>query len=712
MFKRIALLLLLTMIPFFSAGFFIPEIEFVYLEADSPAKRYASVEGSAPKLDSTSISPPPGGVVSFSNADDSARIDYDLDSGTIDYYFNGKLIIHRSYAGVQLTSYITSRDYRSRTYTSTIISDANGTGIRVEVLSTGGNPDMRQKFYIYDNKTYILTEVQIESASVQSSNWMGPVVIDSSGGVDIGPTSDYRLLWVPFDNDSFARYNAAPINSVGTSFEVSAFYDNKSRNGIVVGSVEHDTWKTGVYYNGSGNRLNRLNVFGGANDAAWTHDQTTHGKISGNTIKSPKIFVSFFSDWRTGLETYATVNTYTVDKLSWSGGVPFGWNSWGGYGFGINYKKAAAAADFIKKNLMSNDFSSGFNTVNLDSNFISDAELTSFVSLAHKNGQKAGIYWTPFAYWGSSLSQRVEGASNYKYGDCVLRDYDGRVLNKFDGAYALDPSHPAVTGRTNYYIDKFKRMGFDYIKLDFTTHGSLEGKHYDPGIKTGVQAYNYGMDKVRARIGDSMFTSLSISPLFPYQYAHSRRIACDTFGSVSESRYMLNSVSYGWWMNGILYSFNDPDQMTLYRKYDGSVYSETAARTRVTGAAIAGTMFIDGDDLSERNAQRRAEAYLTNKDINNLARAGVAFRAVEGNTGPSAADTFVRDDGGNTYYIAVFNYNTSKAKSMKVNLARAGLDAAFKYKVKELWSGTVSTASGTLSVSLSPGESRIYMLYP
>ena len=43
-------------------------------------------------------------------------------------------------------------------------------------------------------------------------------------------------------------YNAMPMNSSGIGYEVGAFYDNTSRNGLVVGSVTHDTWKTGVYF--------------------------------------------------------------------------------------------------------------------------------------------------------------------------------------------------------------------------------------------------------------------------------------------------------------------------------------------------------------------------------------------------------------------------------------------------------------------------------
>src|SRR5205814_8773615 len=64
--------------------------------------------------------------------------------------------------------------------------------------------------------------------------------------------------------------------------------------------------------------------------------------------------------------------------------------------------------------------------------------------------------------------------------------------------------------------------GFDFIKLDFLSHGSLEGIHYDASVKTGIQAYNQGMQYLRGRLNGKMFLSESIAPIFPYQYAHSR----------------------------------------------------------------------------------------------------------------------------------------------------------------------------------------------
>ena len=38
------------------------------------------------------------------------------------------------------------------------------------------------------------------------------------------------------------------------------------------------------------------------------------------------------------------------------------------------------------------------------------------------------------------------------------------------------------------------RAGFEYVKMDFMTHGAMEAdKWYNPEIQTGIQGYNYGM---------------------------------------------------------------------------------------------------------------------------------------------------------------------------------------------------------------------------
>jgi len=112
-----------------------------------------------------------------------------------------------------------------------------------------------------------------------------------------------------------------------------------------------------------------------------------------------------------------------------------------------------------------------------------------------------------------------------------MTDANGKPI-ELDGAYAVDPTHPGTKGRIDKFIDDFKRRGFEYVKLDFLTHGALESSaRFDATVQTGVQAYNQGMQYVVDRIGGTMFVSESIAPLFPYSYGHSRRVACDTYGA-------------------------------------------------------------------------------------------------------------------------------------------------------------------------------------
>ncbi len=104
--------------------------------------------------------------------------------------------------------------------------------------------------------------------------------------------------------------------------------------------------------------------------------------------------------------------------------------------------------------------------------------------------------------------------------------------------------------------------------MDFMTHGAMEAdKWYNPEITTGIQGYNYGMKLLNQYFGD-MYINLSISPVFPAQYAQSRRIACDAWNQIKDTEYTLNALSYGWWQKYI-YQYNDADHIVLRDATDG-----------------------------------------------------------------------------------------------------------------------------------------------
>ncbi|MDB6112292.1 MAG: hypothetical protein JWR69_4042 [Pedosphaera sp.] len=631
----------------------------------------------------------------MSNA--SVRLEYDLTAGATDFYWNNSKKISGFYAGVVFdTGYLKGINYSSWSYA---VLGSN----EVVITAVGSGLPVMKQYFTLDLPDSFLTSVQVVGVNLKA-NWMGPVVVDAVGAVDLGVTNDNRALYVPFDNDHFTTYNAMPMNSSSTSYEVGAFYDNTTRNGLVVGSVTHDTWKSGIYFYGTGNKLNQMNVFGGA-ASPW--DVSAHGFVAGNTLSSPTMFVGFGIDWRTTMETFAAENAKFTPKLPWTNGVPFGWNSWGVIQASINYTDAIAVSDYFYANLEGNNFvNHGTVYINLDSFWdnMNGSQLQSFVNHCHTYGQKAGIYLGPFAWFGSAAGATnsfVEGTGNvYRYSDILLKDANGNYESN-DGALALDPTHPGTQQRMYYYVNQFTNYGFDYVKLDFLSHGALEGVHHDPNVTTGIQAYNQGMQTIFNQINGRMFISESIAPLFPYQYAHSRRIACDAQTSrIGDTQYTMNSVSYGWWLDG-LYEFNDPDSMVF-----GNGADTNENQSRLISGAVTG-IFLDGDDLTSATGRNAAQACLTKSAINAVARVGKTFRPVEGNPGNAAANVFVRQDGTN-WCLAVFNY-TSSSKTQAVDLSRAGLPPG-SYLATNLWDGTTIVATGSLPVSLNARQSKLFRL--
>ncbi|MFD5021047.1 S-layer homology domain-containing protein [Paenibacillus sp. NPDC058367] len=590
------------------------------------------------------------------------------------------------------------------------IQDDFGKGVELTFVHTSaGQPTLKQVYKFYDDQKYFLTRLDAISDTVLQTNYMSPITVKRSGGVDIGASADNRVLTVPFDNDAWIRYKSQSMNRADTSYEMTTIFNNSTRSGLVLGSVTHDTWKTGIDWKGSSNRLNELAVYGGAASDV-TRDTQPHGILTGAELSSPMIMVGAFSDYRTGLEEYGKANAIITPPLLLNPelpqGVPVGFNSWGAYEGTLSYQDVVDVSNYYKEHL--NDFNNNGNVfINMDSYWdnLNDKQLADAVSVIKGNGQHAGIYWAPFVYWGNNMSQPVEGTDNkYTYGDIVLKDAEGKPLPTLDGAFPLDVTHPGAKLRMNYFLDKFKDLGFTFIKLDFLTHGSLEGQHFDPTVTTGIQAYNEGMRYVKDRLDGKMFISASIAPIFPSQYAHSRRISCDTYGKINETEYMLNSLTYGFWQNGTIYTYTDPDHLALAR-----ASSLTEARSRMNSGVIAGTVLLGSDDVNDPKAQEYMTALFNNKEVLELALKGKVFKPLEGNTNANAADTFVMKDG-NDYYMAVFNYSANASADKTVNLGRAGLDAADSYTMQDLWTGEVSTISGTLALSLQPTESKLVKL--
>lgn len=672
----------------------------VTLNAGNNTIRLDNPSGWAPNADKLVISPIDASVKNIYFGAGN-RIEYNLANGKYNIYFNNVKSISDAYASARSNITHSSTGYAARTFSSSPVSDVFGAGTKY-VISMSGNGliPMQQIFYVYGTRNYFYTE-NVLNGTGANSYYMSPLI---SGSLKLPVSGDNRALFVPFDNDTFIRYDAKSLNSTinSTSAEVGAIYDNNSRNGLVLGSLEQSDWKTGVKVAGVDATTSSLEVYGGFTAEATTRDKRGHGWVGVGTAtaKSPKIMVGYFSDWRSGMEEYAKSKRIAEPPyiFNWTGPTPFGWNSWGAIQGNLNLTNAKGVVDFFSNSLTG--FRNG-NTAYLDLDSywdnLNDAQLKEFADYCKSKGLKPGIYWAPFVDWGKS-SRTVEGSS-YNYTEVWTKE--NGEYHDLDGCRAMDPTHPGTKQRIAYMIGRFKTAGFQMIKIDFIGHAAIEAdSYYDPAVHTGMQAFKKGMEYLTDQLAGQMLVYAAISPsLATGRYAHMRRVACDAFSDITNTEYTMNSTNYGWWQTYV-YNYIDGDHLVLGNQAIG------ANRARVTSGVANGTL-ITGDDFSANGAwSTNAQLLFQNQDILDIARGGVAFRPVDGNTGQGTNDLFVRQSG-NYFYLAVFNYG-SAGKSYNINLSRVGLNGNTSYAVKELYSGVTSSASGSLALNLGAADASVY----
>ncbi|MBQ3954639.1 MAG: hypothetical protein II680_02010, partial [Clostridia bacterium] len=597
--------------------------------------------------------------------------------------------------------------FDSRAFASHRIAASESDGNTVSFIHEN-HPDapvsMTQTFFLDPENRSFLTEVTLSSPDGVSTNRISPLTVGGAGFAVPDPV----FLSIPFDNDMWAEPAFTAAGQLGAetlSHEAFALFSEGTGAGVAAGSVEHDAWKTGISVRARFGEIRSLEIYGGAADGN-THDSSPHGFLSGNAVKSPRIFLTVTADWRDGLDAFGRANAEACPPKSSVGDVPFGYNSWGVLQDKVGYGDMTAVSDYIRDHLQKTWAADGAPVyVNLDSfwDFLSandpdcglsnDEALKAFVRRCHENGQKAGIYYTPFTAWHSDenalKASRIEG-TGFSYYDAALKKSDGSGLyGKLDGGFALDPTHPAVLARLEKQLTAFIDFGFDYVKLDFMTHGALEGMHHDPAVKTGMQAYAVGMAKIREICDGKLFVNLSIAPLFPYQYADGRRISCDAFSSLDNTRHVLSCLTAGFWEKAV-YPYPDPDHLVVWGRSKAGDVTEGEARARVTAGAISGTSFLVGDDLSDiepgSEKERRIDGLFANPGIVETAKLGSAFRPWSVTPGEKYAEAFWHADGGDLW-LAVFNFG-GEERTFAFDLTGKLPAEGGTLSARELWRGT------------------------
>jgi len=693
---------------------------------------------------------------------DQARVILHLATGKVDY---------RILPGITLTNTVGylrepggdvlfTSDLAQHPYSTDDVQDSLGNGIRINIRHMDNKHAiyLLQRITLYGDHSRIMMDLLAgrgDQAPVETRDISPLAVLPGQKGQLTITGSEPRILDEPFDNDDWVGIVQRHWpDAAGISYEFSSAYDNNSLSGMVVGSVKHDFWKTGIAYRTAAikGQLDSFVVYGGAAtpDVAslprtyggldGTHDHTLHGTMTGSTVTSPLIYLSGGSDVRTAFTDYGQVNAQLNGSLTWKGYAPVYWNSFGVEGV-LGYEKVmmppgvGKISDFL--HTLDNFSRRAHPVLSIDSydqSIYTTELLASLGKYAKRNGQQMGFYFIPFAVWTwkNNMDNTMVAGTTYTLKEVILKDADGKPIAYKDGdwgAFPLDPTHPATRQSIIAQLQKAKAINATFLKIDFLTAGALESSsRWDPKVRTGMQAYDAGMKMLKHLIdsilGPDIFITQAISPMFPHQYAHTRFLSTDVyshlrddekgFPSWGSTEASLATASHLGWVQGTLWPYTNLDVCIMQHFQKNPDLSEQEIKVRLYAMMTMGSILGDGSDLRQPLAAERAKKFLNNValcDFFSHPRAFTPLKFADGDSFDQQLAFYLKDSS----LIAIFNFSIGQPYTQAIRLLDIGLKRS-GYILKDLITGAVLGRIGkdqdTFSLTASPKDALMVKVVP
>lgn len=691
------------------------------------------------------------------------KITVDKTTGTINYLFTNGMHIDNAVAYVRdlNSGYISTVDFSSHACSTKEANDKIGKWLRLIVKhsDTKHSISITQSFTLYQGKQYVLVDVSATSSGkpIETRDISPMAILPANKGGLFIPGTEPRILDVPFDNDDWTPTleriwpKGDEPKSKGISYEFLAVYDQLKNSGLIIGSVNHDFWKTGLAYQ-TGTQLgyvDSLNVFGGVatpDDPSLksgyggldgTHDHADHGTMLGQTVNSATVYICGSDDLHEAFKDYGRVNSIINGKQTWEGAAPVYWNSFGVEGV-LGYEKVMMPpavnqiSDFIHSMPNFGAYSKPVLSIDsYDQGIYTTEVLKSIGEYGAKNGQQMGFYFTPFAMWSwkNDTKGRKLPGTDVMFEDVLLQDKNGKAIMYKDGewgAYAMDPTHPAVRLSIVSQLKKAKAINAKFIKIDFLTAGTLEStKRYDPKIRTGIQAYNYGMKTLRHLVdsimGKDVFITQAISPLFPHQYTHTRFVSTDVYSHLRDDQKgfpnwgstesSLATGSHMGWVQGTLFPYTNLDVSIMENFQKNPDLNEQEIKVRLYAMMVMGSILGDGSDFRNPIAAYRAQEFLNNKNIAKFFSDPKAFIPLKMADGESFDQQLSFYLPGDTTMLALFNFDLKNDFKQSFSRQALGLDAHKKYEFSDFMTdkaiGELKADAQTFSMAANTGDALL-----
>jgi hypothetical protein len=723
-------------------------------------------------------------------------------TGMVDYRLAGGILLENTVGYINDLHYgrVSTADLSVHAFSIDSVADSLGRGIRINFRHLDNQRPLylQQRITVYEGSGYVLVGLEAEvdgregpggagtpggRATFPETRDISPLaVLPSRQGRVFLPGGEPRILDVPFDNDDWVGVverhwggggpgTDAAGRAAGISYELAAVYDNSGLSGMVLGSVQHDFWKTGIAYRTGVAKgvIDSFVVYGGAatpdNPALppayggldGTHDHTEHATMTGPAVHSPVIYLGGGGDVRETFKDYGTVNARINGRRYWKGNAPFYWNSFAVEGV-LGYEKVmmppgvGKISDFIASLHHFNDYAPPVLSIDsYDQSIYTTELLASLGRYGGKHHQQLGFYFTPFTVWTwkSGMDQAMVPGTDYTLKEVILKDPDGHPVAYKDGdwgAFPLDPTHPATRQFLISQLQKAKAIGARFVKIDFLTGGALEAtRHYDPAIRSGMQAYNYGMTLLRhlmdSILGPDIFVTQAISPMFPSQYAHARFNSTDVYSQLRDdekgfphwggTEASLATGSHLGWVQGTILPYVNLDVTVMQRFEKNPELSEQEVKVRLYALMVMGSILGDGSDYRQPLAAQRARQFLDNPAVcryfshpqaftplrwadGDSEDQQLAFYLAAGAPGTAGAAGAPGAGGqaaaGNPALTAVFNFSNSQGYQQDFTLAALGLPPG-KYTIRDFMTdqvvGTIADGQAVFTLRVAARDAQL-----
>ncbi len=335
--------------------------------------------------------------------------------------------------------------------------------------------------------------------------------------------------------------------------------------------------------------------------------------------------------------------------------------------------------------------------------------LKSLVKEIHERKMRAGIWIAPFI-----ASERSEVFKDKP--EWFLRDDDNKpiVVGQnplwLGNYYAFDLTNMRVIEHIKHIFKKFRECGFEYYKIDFLHHVSVEGFRQDMKI-TRAQSYRMGLEAIREIVGDGLIlgsgailgpsvgiidvmrVGTDIAPTWKYEWG----------GGVYESS--INTMNRAI-MHNRLWA-NNPD-CVLVRQADNEINIEEVKLWLNIVALSGGPVFL-GDRMMDLSEERLD---LLDKIIPPFGESGIALDSLE-KTEPSIFALHIRTGIG-TWLVAALVNLTEEPLDISFSLSRFGFEDDDMFHVFDFWNQEYHgvTEKEVNVFGLKPHSSKLLLVRP